>query len=104
MIVETDTKLSNSYKGNIKVIKESNFQLFGMVLGDIQIHDNSTCNINGMVSGDITIFDNAIVKINGTVTGTVINNGGIVDIYGIVGNLIDTAGKTTVHKNAVIQK
>ena len=59
---------------------------------------------DGMVGGDVVVQAGGQAVVSGTIVGRIINQGGLVEVYGIVGDVIDTPDKkTTVHAGAIVQ-
>ena len=74
---------------------EQDLDLHGMIVGDTTVAKGITLIHHGMITGDLTIRPNARVIIHGMVNGTVRNEGGTVEVYGIVGDVSDTPGAHT---------
>ena len=60
--------------------------------------------IHGMVTSDLVVEPGAHATVHGTVNGTVINQGGHVQIHGMVGAVADTSpsSRTVIAHEAVI--
>lgn len=96
MIVITDKR-----PGGFEFSVDTN--LCGMVEGDAWVKAGRQVEINGMVTGDLRVSMAARVKIRGTVVGHVLNDGGIVEVWDVVGGVTDTGReKTLVHKDAIV--
>ncbi len=79
-------------------------RLTGMVRGDATIPSGRKVEIKGMVTGDLKVAAGASVEIDGMVIGTVINDGGYVNIRGMVGRVVDIGPvKANVPPGAVVR-
>ncbi|OTP77282.1 hypothetical protein [Caballeronia sordidicola] len=83
---------------------ERDLMIRGTVVGRATVRSGNNLVLNGTVTSDLVIEPAARVKIFGTVNGTVINQGGLVEIHGIVGAVADTASssRTIIAQGAVI--
>lgn len=84
---------SNKSKGVIKVSGYKNES--GIIDGAI-LSEGSNFDFSGISNGDIIINKNSKAIITGTVDGSIINNGGMVTIKGMVNKVIANAGSTTI--------
>ena len=85
--------------GDIEVTQD--FQLNGVVNGNVSVISGATFILNGIVMKDINITATSSCNLNGTVMGNVVNNGGTVNIEGVVNGII--IGSTNISPNAVIK-
>jgi hypothetical protein len=60
------------------------------------IHPGGALTLTGISQGDIVVHRGGRLKVSGTVDGTVRNDGGHVEITGIVAHLISSGGTVTV--------
>ncbi|KSU21228.1 hypothetical protein LMG9449_0512 [Lactococcus lactis subsp. lactis] len=79
-------EINNVYSGNIEVVPGGHFVLRGMIV------DKS----------EIFISAHATVDIYGTVEGTIHNNGGVLNVFGIVGTVDKGNGINNFYKSAII--
>ena len=56
----------------------------GMIGGDVIVASGVHATIKGMVAGDVIIEPGAMVRITGIVSGRVVNQGGMVEVKGMV--------------------
>ena len=56
----------------------------GMIGGDVIVASGVHATIKGMVAGDVIIEPGAMVWITGMVSGRVVNQGGMVEVKGMV--------------------
>lgn len=56
----------------------------GMVGGDVIVASGVHATIKGMVAGDVIIEPGAMVRITGIVSGRVVDQGGMVEMKGMV--------------------
>ena len=75
----------------------------GMVTGDARVLSDRLVEMHGMITGDLYIEPGASVTIHGMVNGAVINDGGFVEILGMVGRVVDLGAiQSTIHPGAVV--
>ena len=76
------------------------FQLNGMATGNVTVEGGGVFHLNGTVVGTLTVEAGGAAIVRGTVGGNVVNDGGSVEIFGVVrGSVIGTA---TIDVNAVL--
>jgi len=85
-------------EGNMDVAKD--FQLNGVITGNASVKSGVFFRLNGVVSGSLTIEHGASADINGVVNGNVINEGGTINIAGVVRGAIH--GEANISPNAII--
>jgi len=79
------------------------FMLHGMITGSATVETGAKLALHGMVCGDLIIENGAQVDLHGMVCRDVWNNGGTLEVRGmIIGTLHEHAGQTTVADNASI--
>ena len=85
-------------EGNINITED--FQLNGVVTASASVINGAYFKLNGVVSKDLTIAAGSSVDVNGVVNGNIINEGGVVNVTGVVrGSLY---GAAHVSANAVV--
>ncbi|WP_155798746.1 hypothetical protein [Sorangium cellulosum] len=85
-----------------KVFLEST-QLHGMVTGSVTVASGVELELHGTICRDLHVLHNATVYLHGTVGGNVVNDGGTIDVFGVVRKqLLDNSGTTTIHTDAII--
>jgi len=90
---------SGKIEGDFEV--DENLKLHGMITGNAFVKNGATLRLHGTVCKDLTIEEGSKAIINGTVCGNVINEGGVVEVYGVVyGNV---SGPVNIDGNAVIK-
>lgn len=78
-------------------------QLLGMIVGLTTVSKNVIFQIHGMIIGDLILNEGATVYINGIVDGNIANNGGHLEIFGIVNGKINTdIGETIIGPKAIV--
>jgi len=86
------------------VIIEEDTTLEGMIVGNVTVTGAAEFVLRGMVRGTVTVLENSVVYLHGTVNGDVINNGGSLEVYGMIkGRLFRERGETFIDDNAMIQ-
>ncbi|WP_314374329.1 hypothetical protein [Sphingomonas paucimobilis] len=68
--------------GSLEIISDGTVR--GMVGGDVIVASGVHATIKGMVAGDVIIEPGAMVRITGMVSGRVVNQGGMVEVKGMV--------------------
>jgi cytoskeletal protein CcmA (bactofilin family) len=77
--------------------------LHGMVVGNLTVESGVRADIHGVVTGTLVIRPGAIVDVHGKVDGAVLNEGGLVRVFGIVESIADVGNtKTWVDPNALV--
>lgn len=76
--------------------------LRGTVVGTVTVPDGITFELDGMVTGDLIVETGGRTVVHGTVSGSVVNRGGNIVIYGMVGAIHELAGTTVIDSNAAI--
>lgn len=92
---------SQEIKGD--VIVDDSFQLNGSITGNATIISGGEFILHGTCGRDLIVEPGAVVHIHGTVMGNILNNGGQVEIYGVVGgDIYSFSGETFVSEDSVI--
>jgi len=89
---------SGKIEGNINITEES--QLNGIINGSASVKSGAYFRLNGVVSKDLIVEAGASVDVNGVVNGNIINEGGTVNVAGVVRGTIH--GPANVSVNAVV--
>jgi cytoskeletal protein CcmA (bactofilin family) len=80
------------------------FDLFGMVTGNLTVSAGGMAVIHGMVAGNLIVKPRGEAILQGMICGNAVNEGGTLEIYGVVVGVLDASeGTTTVADGAVIQ-
>jgi cytoskeletal protein CcmA (bactofilin family) len=66
--------------------------LSGMVRGTVTVAAGGDLKMTGMISGDLVVRPDARARVSGMVSGTVRNQGGDVEISGMVRRLVTEPG------------
>lgn len=97
-MVEIREKIENDV-----TIKEDTV-LKGMIVGNVNVIEYTEFHLRGTVVGNLNINENTLVILRGTVNGDVVNNGGKLEIYGMInGRLFKESGETFIDEKAVIE-
>jgi cytoskeletal protein CcmA (bactofilin family) len=84
---------------------EEDTTIHGMIVGNVQVLDGVTLHLHGMVIGQVLLKEKSNVYLHGTVNGDVINQGGMLEIFGVVnGKVVKESGKTIIDSNAIVRK
>jgi len=89
-------------KGKLEgdLLIEKNTNLAGMVVGTAKVLPKVSFNIKGMLIDNLIVKNEAVDFVHGMVTGNIENEGGYVEVFGIVeGQVYPRAGKTIIHEN-----
>lgn len=77
--------------------------LEGMIVGSTTVSENRKLRLYGDIIGNLSVRKGSDVLLYGTVNGNIKNEGGHLEILGIVNGKIDTLGGTThIDPNAII--
>ncbi|MEX3954417.1 hypothetical protein [Trinickia sp. EG282A] len=78
--------------------------IHGMVAGRATVRPGCKLLLHGMATSDLVVEPGAHATVHGKVNGTVINEGGTVEIHGMVGAVADTApsSRTVIAHGAVV--
>ncbi len=94
--------IRNKVEGNTTINEDT--QLHGMIVGSTTVSRNCVFQLHGMIVGDLVVEDNSIVYLHGMVNGNVINNGGHLEVFGMVnGKVFREKGETIIDSNATIR-
>ena len=80
--------------------------LHGIVTGDVFVAKGSVFVLHGICSQNLVVDKSSQAYLHGIVNGNVHNNGGVLEIYGIVNGYVNTSedGKTFIATTAVLRK
>lgn len=82
-------------EGDVRIT--DHLALYGMCMGDIVVEAGGELHLYGMSAGNIEVSAEGVLCIYGMCTGDVMNNGGRVEISGmVVGNVEKNSGTTTI--------
>ena len=96
-------KIHSKIQGDY-IVKE-NCKLHGLVTGSVTVEENVSLDIHGMVCKNVLVMQGAILHSHGTVGGKILNQGGLVEIWGVVEKDIDNmSGSVVIHKDAIVNK
>ena len=73
-------------EGDVEITGE--FQMHGMFTGNVVVKAGGSLILHGMATKSVTLESGSFVNIFGTVSGDVINNGGQLQVSGIVAGKI----------------
>jgi hypothetical protein len=87
---------------NISITND--FTLLGTIGGNTTVENGGTFTLNGACQGNLFVKAGAKALLYGTVQGSVYNQGGSLEVWGVIyGNLLRESGETFIDHNAVIQ-
>lgn len=73
------------------------------VIGDVVVRGpNGSVRVYGRIDGDLRVEARGSALVHGLVAGDVVNEGGLVGIYGIVGGRVRICGPTFIDPDAEI--
>jgi len=82
---------------------EQDVELHGIILGSVIVPAGRLFHVCGAVSGSVHLEARARVFLYGYVGGDVVNNGGCLELYGVVnGRVIRQAGTTRIDRQALV--
>ena len=97
--------LSGFQQGKIKenVVVKDSLNMHGIITGNVKVPRSSYFELHGIVNGNVTAERNSKVVVHGIIEGTLKNNGGQVEIYGIVKNLNNrSGGKVMIDPESIV--
>ena len=80
-------KLDGKIEGPFSI--DEDLAMHGMITVSALVRSGVKFILHGMITGDLTVEPGARVIIHGAVNGVVINDGGRVEIFGIVDAVVD---------------
>lgn len=84
-------------------IKEDT-QLNGMIVGKTTVAEGIQLDLHGMIVGNLIVGKSSTVHIFGTIVGDAVNDGGRLEVYGVVnGKIFRNAGDTSVDTRAIVR-
>jgi hypothetical protein len=92
-------------RGTVKarLIVEDELTLDGMAVEGVTVQSGALLILNGTVVGDLVVQRDARADVNGTVHGDLVNEGGTVNLKGVVRGRVNTvSGKTNIDPKAVV--
>ena len=93
--------IKDKIDGNITLNEDT--KLHGIIAGAATVSQNVLLHLHGVVAGNLTLEPDSHVVLHGIASGDVINNGGFLEVFGIVnGRVIRNAGNTEIAQKAVI--
>ena len=67
----------------------SDMELLGVATGTVTVPSGVHLVMQGMIMGDLIVEQGGRATVNGTVTGVILDHGGEVQVFGVVGALRD---------------
>ena len=96
-------EISKKIEGNVVIEKDTNLR--GMIVGNVEVLDGATLYLRGSLNGRLYIYEGAKVLLYGTNNGDVINDGGILEVFGVInGRLFRERGRTLIDDNALVEE
>lgn len=94
-------EITGKHEGDLML--SSDVVIRGMVCGNLIVPSGVKAQVPGMVTKRITVESGGVLILRGMASGGVTNNGGYIEIYGMVnGGLIEISGTTKVDPEAHI--
>jgi len=86
------------------IVLSEDTQLHGMIVGSVMVPKDTVLQLHGMIIGSLTLREESTVYLHGMVMGDVINEGGHLEVFGMVnGKVIRKSGKTMVDSKAIVR-
>lgn len=82
--------------GAVQVLNVRSSVIESAIVSGATVHSSGFLHLSGISNGDIVVKKGGQLFITGVVNATVRNEGGTVEIEGIVGSLVSNGGKATV--------
>jgi hypothetical protein len=87
----------------LRLVVEDDLTLNGMAVKGVTVESGALLILNGTVVGDLLVQRDAKAEVNGTVHGELVNQGGTVNLRGVVHGRVNTiSGETNIDQNAVV--
>jgi hypothetical protein len=83
--------------GATKFLEVTGSERVDKVIPGARVKSDGSLDVSGMVNGDVTVERGGYAVVRGSVNGAVVNNGGTVEIHGMVSRLQANGSTTTVH-------
>ncbi|MBI2543089.1 MAG: hypothetical protein HYW24_02805 [Candidatus Aenigmarchaeota archaeon] len=94
--------ISNVIEGDY-VVQETLY-LSGILTGNVEVKQNGVFYLSGILNGNVDVDPQGTLYISGVMTGDITNDGGLVNITGIVvGNVITKSGDTFIDSSAIVR-
>lgn len=78
-------------------------EFHGQITDDTTVNPGVTMIIHGQIAGDLIVSEQSNVILHGQVCGNVINNGGNLEVYGmIIKHLIKRGGVSSIKQEGII--
>ena len=88
-------------RGNLRIAEE--LPISGQVTGSVVVAAGGKLKLDGKIRGDLTLEPDSYAELRGMVKGNVINQGGTLDVSGmVVGDVRHESGVSVVHRTAVV--
>jgi len=95
--------IENKIIGDVTLNQDT--ELYGMIVGSTIIEENILLKLHGTITGNLILHKKSTVLHHGTVNGDVINEGGFLNIFGVVdGQVVRKDGNTVINSKAIIEK
>jgi len=88
-------------EGDVEIKEE--FRLRGIISGSTQVLRGGILHLHGICTGEVRVDPGGIIYLHG-ITKNVLNNGGRVEVFGMItGTLTTLSGNTLIDPDAVIR-
>lgn len=93
--------LHDKYSGPVSF--SDDVDLYGQVAGDVTVTAGATLNCYGQIIGNLFVEKDGRATVYGMVIQSIVNRGGLVELRGVAGSVIDEGKtKTTVDAKALL--
>jgi cytoskeletal protein CcmA (bactofilin family) len=86
-------KFSGHHEGDFTLTGD--LEISGLVSGTVTVPAGHYLLLGGMITGDLIVKNSGRATVHGTVVGTVLNEGAIVEVFGMVGRVMDVGPDAT---------
>lgn len=94
-------EINDEHKGSLTLTQDTNVR--GIVTGDVIVTPNVSAIISGIVNGQVLVGKDSRARVSGIVNKQVVNDGGYVEVSGIVNEGVNTlAGETKIIPGAIV--
>ena len=95
---DTNEKIMGDYSVN------ENLRFRGQIVGTATVQADITLILEGQITKNLILQKDSTAYLHGTVSGDVINNGGHLEVFGVInGSLVEKGGITVIDSNAIVK-
>lgn len=86
-------------------IFDNSVEVTGQINGKVTLEQGGKLSLRGQINGNVVIREGSEMFLHGTVNGDVLNDGGLLHVFGVInGRLFRERGKTLIQDFAIINE